>query len=113
MTTRRRLGAAAVCARTERTRKLGMAVVPARARAPLWRKKRRDVCIGVSFIGAEIPGNLVTGRPGFDLVFQELRHLERGASAWVALQEAGRRLHSSLARFAAGIVAGLRSVWSR
>src|ERR1700677_154373 len=45
MTTRRRSGADAASARTERTRKLGMAVVPAMARAPLRRKNLRLVCM--------------------------------------------------------------------
>src|SRR5580692_6594133 len=45
MTTSRRLGEVAVCASTERTRKLGIAVVPATAKAPFRRKKRRFICI--------------------------------------------------------------------
>src|ERR1019366_7743252 len=43
-TTRRRFDE--VSAITERTRKLGMAAVPAMARAPLWRKNRRLICMG-------------------------------------------------------------------
>src|ERR1017187_1022766 len=45
-TTRRRFDE--VSAITERTRKLGMAAVPAMARAPLWRKNRRLICMGDS-----------------------------------------------------------------
>src|ERR1700679_334696 len=91
-TTRRFLGAAAVCAITVRTRKFGIAVVPARARAPLWRKKRRLICMRESLlIGVGTLANLRANLRATDPVFQS-GTLAAGDSAAASRQQALRLL---------------------
>src|SRR5580698_4705691 len=72
MTTSRPPGAEPASARTERTRKLGMAAVPATARAPLRRKNRRLVFI----------------RPRYSLTKESLTSLKFGR----AEQQSGEHL---------------------